>query len=74
MRLHHVTLCNVIVKYSILATNVGTLLFSCYLLLDSVCTVIEFGICGLSLISVSGLAAMHTWLIARMETTNEDVS
>lgn len=44
------------------------------LLLDGVCTVIEFGISGLSLISVSGLAAMHTWLIARMETTNEDVS
>ena len=44
------------------------------LLLDNVCTVIEFGISGLSLISVSGLAAMHTWLIARMETTNEDVS
>ena len=29
---------------------------------------------GLAVISVSGLSCMHTWLIARMETTNEDVS
>lgn len=36
-------------------------------------SIIEFGICGLSLISVAGLACMHTWLIIRMETTNEDI-
>ncbi|KAL5457342.1 hypothetical protein EMCRGX_G034591 [Ephydatia muelleri] len=28
---------------------------------------------GLGAISVSGLAMMHTWLIARMETTNEEM-
>ena len=37
-------------------------------------TVIEFCISGLAVISVTGLSCMHTWLIARMETTNEDVS
>ena len=37
-------------------------------------TVIEFGICGIGAISVAGLACMHTWLIATMQTTNEDVS
>jgi hypothetical protein len=36
--------------------------------------VIEFCVSGLAVISVSGLSCMHTWLIARMETTNEDVS
>lgn len=36
-------------------------------------TIIEFCISGLGAISVSGLAMMHTWLIARMETTNEEV-
>ena len=35
---------------------------------------IEFCISGLAVISVTGLSCMHTWLIARMETTNEDVS
>lgn len=35
---------------------------------------IEFCVCGLAVISVTGLTCMHTWLIARMETTNEDVS
>jgi palmitoyltransferase ZDHHC9/14/18 len=34
---------------------------------------IEFCISGLAVISVSGLSCMHTWLIARMETTNEDI-
>ena len=37
-------------------------------------TIIEFCISGLGAISVSGLAMMHTWLIARMETTNEEVN
>lgn len=37
-------------------------------------TIIEFGIAGLAAISVAGLACMHTWLIATMQTTNEDVS
>lgn len=37
-------------------------------------SVIEFGISGLGAIAVSGLACMHTWLIATMQTTNEDVS
>lgn len=36
-------------------------------------SVIEFGISGLGAIAVSGLACMHTWLIATMQTTNEDV-
>lgn len=36
-------------------------------------SVIEFGIAGLGAIAVSGLACMHTWLIATMQTTNEDV-
>ena len=36
--------------------------------------IIEFGICGIGAISVAGLACMHTWLIATMQTTNEDVS
>ena len=35
---------------------------------------IEFCVSGLAVISVSGLSCMHTWLIARMETTNEDVN
>lgn len=42
--------------------------------LTIVFTVIEFGIAGLAAISVAGLAFMHTWLIATMQTTNEDVS
>ena len=37
-------------------------------------SVIEFGICGLTLLSVSGLVGFHTCLIANMKTTNEDVS
>lgn len=37
-------------------------------------TIIEFGISGIGAISVAGLACMHTWLIATMQTTNEDVS
>lgn len=37
-------------------------------------SVIEFIICGLGAIAVSGLACMHTWLIATGQTTNEDVS
>ena len=37
-------------------------------------SVIEFGISGLGAVAVSGLACMHTWLIATMQTTNEDVS
>ena len=37
-------------------------------------SVIEFIICGLGAVAVSGLACMHTWLIATMQTTNEDVS
>jgi len=37
-------------------------------------SVIEFIISGLGAIAVSGLACMHTWLIATMKTTNEDVS
>ncbi|CAI8045349.1 Palmitoyltransferase ZDHHC9 [Geodia barretti] len=36
-------------------------------------SVIEFCVSGLAVISVSGLSCMHTWLIARMETTNEDI-
>ena len=39
-----------------------------------VLTIIEFGISGIGAISVAGLACMHTWLIATMQTTNEDVS
>ena len=37
-------------------------------------SVIEFGICGLTLLSVSGLVGFHTCLIANMKTTNEHVS
>jgi hypothetical protein len=37
-------------------------------------TIIEFGISGIGAISVAGLGCMHTWLIATMQTTNEDVS
>ena len=37
-------------------------------------SVIEFAICGLTLLSVSGLVGFHTCLIANMKTTNEDVS
>ncbi|XP_064405168.1 palmitoyltransferase ZDHHC9-like isoform X1 [Halichondria panicea] len=36
-------------------------------------SVIEFAICGLGAVAVSGLACMHTWLIATMQTTNEDI-
>ncbi|XP_065908352.1 palmitoyltransferase ZDHHC9-like [Dysidea avara] len=36
-------------------------------------SVIEFAICGLTLLSVSGLVGFHTCLIANMKTTNEDI-
>lgn len=40
---------------------------------NNIASIIEFGICGIGAISVAGLACMHTWLIATMQTTNEDI-
>jgi hypothetical protein len=66
--------CGLIKKVILIGTNNRVAKINVEFLDSYYFTIIEFGIAGLAAVSVAGLACMHTWLIATMQTTNEDVS